>query len=79
MQEWFVGQRCQPEVRGLRLAGIQSARPGPEAVAAVGNAEAVIIGPSNRLPSVDPILALLGDVPNRERVTRYRPWLVAGR
>jgi LPPG:FO 2-phospho-L-lactate transferase len=73
MQEWFVGQRCQPAVRGMRLEGIESARPAPEAVAAVGNAEAVIIGPSNPLLSVDPILAVLGDVLNRERVAVVSP------
>jgi LPPG:FO 2-phospho-L-lactate transferase len=73
MQEWFVGQRCQPPVRVMRLAGIESARPAPEAAAAVGDAEAVIIGPSNPLLSVDPILAVLGDMLDRERVTVVSP------
>jgi LPPG:FO 2-phospho-L-lactate transferase len=78
MQEWFVGQRCGPEVRGIRLAGIESARPAPEAVAALANADAVIIGPSNPLLSVDPILAVLGDELDRERVTVVSP-VVGGR
>jgi LPPG:FO 2-phospho-L-lactate transferase len=78
MQEWFVGERCGPTVRGIRLAGIDAARPSPEAVAAVANAEAVIIGPSNPLLSVDPILAVLGDELDRERVTVVSP-LVGGR
>jgi LPPG:FO 2-phospho-L-lactate transferase len=78
MQEWFVGERCMPAVRGIRLAGIESARPSPEAVAAVTNAEAVIIGPSNPLLSVDPILAVLGDELDRERVTVVSP-VVGGR
>jgi LPPG:FO 2-phospho-L-lactate transferase len=78
MQEWFVGERCRPVVRGLRLAGIEAARPAPEAVAAIGNADAVIIGPSNPLLSVDPILAVLGDELDRERVTVVSP-VVGGR
>ena len=78
MQEWFVGERCAPTVRGIRLAGIDAARPSPEAVAAVINAEAVIIGPSNPLLSVDPILAVLGDELDRERVTVVSP-VVGGR
>jgi LPPG:FO 2-phospho-L-lactate transferase len=78
MQEWFVGERCRPVVRGLRLAGIESARPAPEAVTAVTTAEAVIIGPSNPLLSVDPILAVLGDELDRERVTVVSP-VVGGR
>jgi LPPG:FO 2-phospho-L-lactate transferase len=42
MQEWFVGQRCEPAVRGMRLTGIEAARPAPEAVAAVRSADAVL-------------------------------------
>ena len=42
------------------------------------NAEAVIIGPSNPLLSVDPILAVLGDELDRERVTVVSP-VVGGR
>lgn len=78
MQEWFVGQRCEPAVRELRLAGVETARPSPEAVRAVINAEAIIIGPSNPLLSVDPILAVLGDHLDRERVTVVSP-VVGGR
>jgi len=73
MQEWVVGQRCEPAVRGMRLAGIDAARPAREAVAAVRSADAVIIGPSNPLLSVDPILAVLGDELDRERVTVVSP------
>ncbi len=78
MQEWFVGERCTPAVRGIRLAGIESAAASPEARAAVRNADAVIIGPSNPLLSVDPILAVLGDDLDREQVTVVSP-VVGGR
>jgi LPPG:FO 2-phospho-L-lactate transferase len=65
-------------VRGIRLAGIESAAASPEARAAVRNADAVIIGPSNPLLSVDPILAVLGDDLDREQVTVVSP-VVGGR
>jgi LPPG:FO 2-phospho-L-lactate transferase len=78
MQEWFVGERCVPVVRAIRLAGIESARAAPEAVAAVTTADAVIVGPSNPLLSVDPILAVLGRELDRERVAVVSP-VVAGR
>jgi LPPG:FO 2-phospho-L-lactate transferase len=78
MQEWFVGERCVPEVRAIRLGGIDSARPSPEAVGAVTTAEVVIIGPSNPLLSLDPILAVLGSELDRERVAVVSP-VVGGR
>ena len=78
MQEWFVRERCAPVVRGMRIVGIESARPSPEAVTAVGRADAVIIGPSNPLLSIDPILAVLGDALDRDRVTVVSP-VVGGR
>ena len=65
-------------MRAIRLAGIESARPAPEAVAAITDAAAVIIGPSNPLLSVDPILAVLGSHLHRERVTVVSP-VVGGR
>ena len=77
-QEWFVGRRCEPAVRGLRLAGVERAAPSPGAVAAVREAELVIIGPSNPLLSIDPIRALLAPHLSRERVIAVSP-LVGGR
>jgi LPPG:FO 2-phospho-L-lactate transferase len=78
LQEWFVRERSQPPVLGIRFAGAESARPAPEALTAVTDADAVIIGPSNPIVSVDPILAVLGDSLDRERVTAISP-IVGGR
>ena len=78
MQEWFVRERCQPTVRGVRFAGVDAARPAPEALTAVLDADAVIIGPSNPVLSVDPILAVLGEDLARARVTVVSP-IVCGR
>ena len=77
-QDWFVRQRCEPPLRGLRFDGIGAARPSPEATAAVRDADAVLIGPSNPLISIDPIVALLGPLLDRARVTAVSP-VVGGR
>ena len=59
-QEYFVHQRQAPEVRGLRCDGIDASAPTPEVEAAFASASAVILGPSNPLVSIGPILAVPG-------------------
>lgn len=59
-QAYFVRHRQADEVRGLRLEGIEEARPTPAVLAALAEAELVVIGPSNPLVSIGPILALPG-------------------
>ncbi len=73
LQEWFVRERSHPPVLGIRFAGVDEARPAPEALAAIVDADVVIIGPSNPVVSVDPILAVLGDSLDRARVTVISP------
>jgi LPPG:FO 2-phospho-L-lactate transferase len=65
-------------VRGVRFRGVDAARPTPEALTAVLDADAVVIGPSNPVISVDPILAVLGEHLDRARVTVVSP-VVGGR
>jgi len=57
-QEWFVGRRAQPMVRAVRFDGHPPAAPG--VLAAIAEAELVLIGPSNPYVSIDPILSLDG-------------------
>ncbi len=57
-QEYFVRYAWQPRVRGFRFQGAETARPVPEAVKALAEADAVIICPSNPWVSIDPILTL---------------------
>lgn len=59
-QEYFVRERCEPEVAEIRFAGAGDARPGPHVIEAIRNAERVVICPSNPLLSIAPILALRG-------------------
>ncbi|MEX0739318.1 MAG: 2-phospho-L-lactate transferase [Pseudohongiella sp.] len=59
-QDYFVRERCQPEVLGLRYQGIDAARPCPEALAAIAEADLIVLAPSNPLVSISPILAVPG-------------------
>lgn len=59
-QDYFVRHRQEPEVRGVRLEGVQDARPTAAVLQAIGEADVVVIGPSNPIVSIGPILALAG-------------------
>jgi LPPG:FO 2-phospho-L-lactate transferase len=59
-QEYFVHQAQAPEVREIRFSGMGAALPTDEVAAALAAADVVIIGPSNPLVSVGPILAVPG-------------------
>jgi LPPG:FO 2-phospho-L-lactate transferase len=55
-QEYFVHRHQAPEVRELRFRGIEAAEATPEVLAALAQADAVVIAPSNPFLSVEPIL-----------------------
>jgi LPPG:FO 2-phospho-L-lactate transferase len=59
-QEYFVRRRCEPRVRAISFDYIESARPAPGAIEAIGSADAVLICPSNPFISIGPILAVPG-------------------
>jgi LPPG:FO 2-phospho-L-lactate transferase len=59
-QEYFVHRRQAPEVLGVRFEGIEAAAPTPEVEEALASAAAIVIGPSNPLVSIGPILAVPG-------------------
>ncbi len=60
LQEYLIIDRGEPEVRGVELEGIADAEPTPEVAAALRDAEAIVIGPSNPVISIGPILAVPG-------------------
>jgi LPPG:FO 2-phospho-L-lactate transferase len=72
-QEYFVRERLRPTLRGIDFEGIESARPTPEVLAALGEAELVVIGPSNPLISIDPILKVVGSALARDRTVAITP------
>ncbi len=59
-QDYFVGRRQEPEVRDVRFDGVDRARPTEAVLVAIDTAELLVIGPSNPIVSVGPILALPG-------------------
>ncbi len=60
LQEYLIVDGGQPEVTGVELDGIADAEPTPEVLAALAEAEAIVIGPSNPVISIGPILAVPG-------------------
>ncbi len=59
-QEYFVHFGWQPRLTGLRWEGIEEARPSAEVLAALDQADLVVMCPSNPFVSIDPILLLPG-------------------
>jgi len=72
-QEYFVRERLKPALRMIELEGIESARPTPEVLAALDEAELVVIGPSNPLISIAPILGVVAPHMRRERTLAITP------
>jgi len=60
LQEYLVLDRGEPAVRGVELDGIAEAEPTPEVRTAIEDAEAIVVGPSNPVISIGPILAVPG-------------------
>lgn len=60
LQEFLVHDRAQGEILEFRFHGIEAAAPSPEVADAIGAADAIVIGPSNPIISIGPILAVPG-------------------
>ena len=77
MQEWFVRERCEPTVAGVRFEGADAALPAPGVLDALESAETILICPSNPVISIGPILAVPGVrdvlIRRRERVVGVSP------
>lgn len=59
-QEYFVREQCKPEVSNIWFEGAADAKPTPEALSAIAEADLIVVAPSNPLVSIDPILAIPG-------------------
>ena len=59
-QEYFVHRHQEPAVHDVRFRGIEGARTTPEVEAALIEADAIVVCPSNPIVSVGPILAVPG-------------------
>ncbi|MEA2507067.1 MAG: 2-phospho-L-lactate transferase [Actinomycetota bacterium] len=72
-QEYFVRERTEPEVAGVRFLGIEKATPAAGVLRAIEEADRVILCPSNPIVSIGPILGISGV---RESLRRH-PSVVA--
>jgi LPPG:FO 2-phospho-L-lactate transferase len=59
-QEFMIRRRAQGPIDGLEFRGAEHARPSDEILAAIAAAATIVIGPSNPLASIGPILAVPG-------------------
>jgi LPPG:FO 2-phospho-L-lactate transferase len=59
-QEYMIRSGGKDAVQDVDFRGARNARPTPEAVDALATADAIVIGPSNPIISIAPILALPG-------------------
>ncbi|MGI9185674.1 MAG: 2-phospho-L-lactate transferase [Solirubrobacteraceae bacterium] len=69
LQEFLIRDRGQGEVRDVDFRGVRAAPPTPETLAALAGARAIVIGPSNPVISIGPILA----VPGIKRALQHSP------
>jgi LPPG:FO 2-phospho-L-lactate transferase len=68
-QEYMIRARGAAPVEGVQFDGVKRASPPPEALEAIAAARAIVIGPSNPVVSIGPILA----VPEMRRALREAP------
>jgi len=60
LQEYWVKHRGKDSIEGIQYIGAEKARPNPEAVNAIHDADMVIIAPGNPLTSIGPMLQIKG-------------------
>jgi len=72
-QEYFVRERLAPALHSIDIAGGDAAESTPEVTAALVDADIVVIGPSNPLISIAPILKVIGPQLHRERTVAVTP------
>ena len=59
-QEFMIRHRAQGPVEGVEFRGAEAAAPSPEVLDAIAAARAIVIGPSNPVISIGPMLAVPG-------------------
>ncbi|MGN6695091.1 MAG: 2-phospho-L-lactate transferase [Aquihabitans sp.] len=59
-QEYFVQRQHGVPVSAVRFDGAEAAKPGPDVLEALADADRVVLAPSNPIVSIDPVLAVPG-------------------
>jgi LPPG:FO 2-phospho-L-lactate transferase len=58
LQQYLVAEHAQARVEEVQVEGLQQASPTPEVLAALSEADAIVIGPSNPVISIGPIVSM---------------------
>jgi LPPG:FO 2-phospho-L-lactate transferase len=58
LQQYLVAEHAQAEVEKIAIEGIDQATPTPEVLSAIESADAIVIGPSNPVISIGPIVSM---------------------
>ena len=74
-QEYWLTHAGEPEVLGVQINGIEDAAPSDAVLSSFDNEEHVLIGPSNPITSIGPIISLPGmrKILRRKRVVAVSP------
>jgi len=72
--EFWVAKKASDRVLGISFDGAEDAKPAPGVIESIKMADAILIGPSNPITSIGPILAV-GDI--REALSRDSGRVVA--
>jgi LPPG:FO 2-phospho-L-lactate transferase len=67
LHEFWVKNKGTPEVKGVRFKGLDNAEACKEAIDAIDEAKRIIVGPSNPVTSIYPIISLQGIRKSLER------------
>jgi LPPG:FO 2-phospho-L-lactate transferase len=60
LQEFLIVDHAEGPIEGVEVGGLDKAKPTPEVLDALQSAEAIVIGPSNPVISIGPILSVPG-------------------
>jgi LPPG:FO 2-phospho-L-lactate transferase len=58
LQQYLVAEHAQAEVAEIQIEGLGEATPTPEVLEAISSADAIVIGPSNPVISIGPIISM---------------------
>ena len=60
LQEFLIAERAEPPIQAVQLQGLEVSRPTAEVTAAFAGTEVIVVGPSNPVISIGPILSVPG-------------------
>ncbi|HHV23067.1 MAG TPA: 2-phospho-L-lactate transferase [Methanosarcina sp.] len=74
-QDFWIGKHGEPEVLGIDIRGVSEASISPKVFKALENDDDILIGPSNPITSIGPIISLPGmkDILQKKKVVAVSP------